>query len=332
MLLTDLAQGMKTTSQASVKEGIMKAVRIHTYSGPEALVYENAPRPEIADDQVLVQIYATSVNSVDRFTRAGYLQGMVDFPLPMTLGLDLSGVVTAIGKDVTTLAVGDAVYGYSNMLRQGAYAEYAAVSATEVAPKPNTIDHSTAAAIPLAGLAAWQALAAAGLQAGQSILIHGAGGGVGTFAVQFAREQRARVLGTASSDKVAFLHELGVAEAIDYTTTRFEDVARDVDVVLDTVGGEVMERSWAVLRPGGTLVTLAGQPDQAMAAARGVRGLGQMTQARLADLTEIAALVDAGRVKPIVSTVLPLAEARAAHELLERGHTRGKIVLRVVEE
>jgi NADPH:quinone reductase-like Zn-dependent oxidoreductase len=310
----------------------MKAVRIHAYGGPEALVYEDAPHPEIADDQVLVKVYATSANQVDRFTRAGYLQGMVDFPLPLTLGLDLSGVVTAIGKDVTTLAVGDVVYGYSNMMRQGAYAEYAAVSATEVASKPKTIDHSTAAAIPLAGLAAWQALAAAELQAGQTILIHGAGGGVGTFAVQFAREQGARVLGTASSDKVALLHELGVAEVIDYTTNRFEDVARDVDVVLDTIGGEVLERSWAVLRPGGTLVTLAGQPEQAAAAARGVRGLGLMTQAKVADLTEIAAWIDAGRVKPIVSAVLPLAEARAAHERMERGHARGKIVLRVVEE
>ena len=181
------------------------------------------------------------------------------------------------------MAVGDAVYGYSNMMRQGAYAEYAAVSATEVAPKPNTIDHSTAAAIPLAGLAAWQALEAAGLQAGQTILIHDAGGGVGSFAVQFAIQQGARVLGTASSDKVAFLRELSVAEAIDYTTTRFEDVARDIDVVLDTIGGEVQERSWAVLRPGGTLVTLAGQTDQAAAAARGVRGLGLMTQAKVTD-------------------------------------------------
>jgi NADPH:quinone reductase-like Zn-dependent oxidoreductase len=311
---------------------MMKAVRIHTYGGSEVLVYEDAPRPEIAGDQVLIKVYATSANPVDRFTRAGYLQGMVDFALPVTLGLDLSGVVEAVGKDVTTVAVGDAVYGYSNMMRQGAYAEYAVVSATEVAPKPNTIDHSTAAAIPLAGLAAWQALAAAGLQPGQTILIHGAGGGVGTFAVQFAREQGARVLGTASSDKVAFLRELGVSEAIDYTTTRFEDVARDIDVVLDTIGGEVAERSWAVLRPGGTLVTLAGQPDQAAAAARGVRGLGVMTQAKVADLTEIAALIDAGHVKPIVSTVLPLAEAHAAHELMERGHARGKIVLRVVEE
>jgi NADPH:quinone reductase-like Zn-dependent oxidoreductase len=310
----------------------MKAVRIHAYGGPEALVYADAPRPTVADDQVLIKVYATSVNPVDRFTRAGYLQGMVDFPLPLTLGLDLSGVVEAIGKDVTTVAVGDAVYGYSNMMRQGAYAEYAAVNATEVAPKPNTIDHSTAAAIPLAGLAAWQALAAAGLQPGQTILIHGAGGGVGTFAVQFAIQQGARVLGTASSDKVELLRELGVAEVIDYTTTRFEDVARDVDVVLDTIGGEVAERSWAVLRPAGTLVTLAGQPDQAAAAARGVRGLGVMAQAKVADLTEIAALIDARRVKPIVSTVLPLAEARAAHELMERGHARGKIVLRVVEE
>jgi NADPH:quinone reductase-like Zn-dependent oxidoreductase len=245
---------------------MMKAVRIHTYGGSEVLVYEDAPRPEIAGDQVLVEVYAASANPVDRFTRAGYLQGMVDFALPVTLGLDLSGVVEAVGKDVTT------------------------------------------------------------------VLIHGAGGGVGAFAVQFALAKGARVLGMASANHATFLHELGVAEVIDYTTSRFEDVARDVDVVLDTIGGEVAERSWDVLRPGGALVTLAGQPDQEVAAARGVHGLGVVTQAKVADLIEIATLIDAGRVKPIVSTVLPMAEARAAHELMERGHARGKIVLRVVEE
>jgi NADPH:quinone reductase-like Zn-dependent oxidoreductase len=155
---------------------------------------------------------------------------------------------------------------------------------------------------------------------------------VGTFAVQFALVKGARVLGTASANHAAFLHELGVAEAIDYTTTRFEDVARDVDVVLDTIGGEVLERSWAVLRPGGTLVTIAGQPDPAAAEARGVRGIFVMTAPNAAaQLTEITGLIDAGSVKPVVSTILPLDEARQAHELNQSGHTRGKIVLRVVE-
>lgn len=308
----------------------MKAVRIHTYGGPEVLVYEDALRPVPAAGEVLVKVYATALNPVDRFTRAGYLQGMVHFELPFTPGLDLAGVVEAIGAGVTTVALGDAVFGYSNMMRQGAYAEYAVVSAGEIAPKPASVDFVTAASIPLAGLAAWQGLFnVAGLQPGQTVLIHGAGGGVGSFAVQFARAKGAQVLATADSDKHALLRDLGVAEVIDYTTTRFEDVVRDIDVVFDTVAGDLTERSFAVLKPGGIYVTPAGQPDPEAAAARGVRASGMLTQANPSDLTEIANLIDAGTVKPVVSTVLPLAEARRAHELLEAGHTRGKIVLRV---
>ncbi|HEU5100877.1 MAG TPA: NADP-dependent oxidoreductase, partial [Roseiflexaceae bacterium] len=250
---------------------------------------------------------------------------------PFTPGLDLAGVVETVGAGVTTVAVGEAVYGYSNMMRQGAYGEYAVVSAGEIALKPASIDFETAAAVPLVGLTAWQGLfGVGGLQARQTVLIHGAGGGVGSLAVQFARAKGARVLATAGSDKLALLRDLGVAEAIDYTTTRFEDVVRDVDVVLDTVGGELTERSLAVLKPGGIYVTPAGQPEAESAAARGVRASGMLAQANPADLTEIAGLIDAGTVKPVVSTVLPLAEARQAHELLEAGHIRGKIVLRVV--
>ncbi len=309
----------------------MKAVRIHAFGGPEVLVYEDAPRPEPAAGEVVVKVHATSLNPVDRGTRTGYLQGMVNFTLPFIPGLDLAGVVEAVGEGVTTVAAGDEVYGFSNMMRQGAYAEYAVVSAGEIAPKPASVDFVTAASVPLAGLAAWQGLfGVGGLQAGQSVLIHGAGGGVGSFAVQFARAKGARVLATAESNKLALLRDLGVAAAIDYTTTRFEDVARDVDVVFDTVAGDLTERSFAVLKPGGIYVTPAGQPDPEAAAGRGVRASGMFTQANPADLTDIASVIDAGTVTPVVSTVLPLAEARRAHELLEAGHLRGKIVLRVV--
>jgi NADPH:quinone reductase-like Zn-dependent oxidoreductase len=243
-------------------EHFMKAVRIHAYGGPEVLVYEDAPRPEPAAGEVLVKVHATALNPVDRGTRAGYLQGMVHFALPFTPGLDLAGVVEAVGDGVTTVAVGDTVYGYSNMMRQGAYAEYAVLSQDEIAPAPASVDVVTAASVPLAGLTAWQGLfTVAGLQPGQTVLIHGAGGGVGGFAVQFARANGARVLATAGSDKIALLRDLGVAEAIDYTSTRFEDVARDVDVVFDTVAGDLTERSLAVLKPGGIYVTPAGQPD-----------------------------------------------------------------------
>jgi NADPH:quinone reductase-like Zn-dependent oxidoreductase len=311
----------------------MKAIRIHNYGGPEVLVYEHAPRPTPGAGEVMVKVYATSLNPVDRGTRAGYLQGFIAFPLPVVPGLDLAGVVEAVGDDVNTVAVGDAVYGYSNMMRQGAHAEYAVVSAGEIAPKPTTVDFVSAASVPLAGLAAWQGLFdVAGLQAGQTVLIHGAGGGVGSFAVQFARALGARVLATAGSDKIALLGDLGVAEAIDYTTTRFEDVVRDVDVVFDTVGGELVERSFTVLKPGGMYVSPAAQLDAEAGKASGVRASGMTTQANSADLSEIAGLIDAGKVKPVVSTVLPLAEARQAHELLEAGHACGKIVLRVDAE
>ena len=307
----------------------MKAIRIHAFGGPEVLVNEELSRPIPGDDEVLVKVHATSVNPVDRAVRAGYLQGMVDIKLPLVPGLDLAGVVEAIGAKVTSLAVGDQVYGFSNLMRQGAYAEYAVVSATEVALKPTTVDFVHAASIPLAGITAWQALKAAGLQPGQTVLIHGAGGGSGSFAVQFARQQGARVLASASTGKADYLSKLGVSEMIDYTTTRFEDVARGIDVVVDLVGGDVTGRSLDVLKPGGTLVTPIGQPDQAAAAARGVTAISMFAQANVADLTEIAALIDAGLVQTSVSNVFPLAEARAAQELLERGHMQGKIVLRV---
>ncbi len=310
----------------------MKAIRIYSYGGSEVLVHEEARRPAVGDDEVLVKVHAAGVNPVDVATRAGYMQGLVTFRFPFVPGLDLAGVVEAVGPRVTDLAVGDEVYGFSDLGRQGTYAEYAVVTAAEVAPQPKTADFVAAAAVPIAGLSAWQALAAAGLQAGQTVLVHGAGGGVGSFAVQFARQRGAHVLGTASTDKMDLLQELGVDQAIDYTTTRFEEVVRDVDVVLDTVGDEVMARSWSVLKPGGTLVTLMGQPDQEAAKAQCVHGLGIIVQASTADLAEIAGLIDAGHVRPIVSTVFPLAEARAAHERLEQGHARGKFVLRVTEE
>jgi NADPH:quinone reductase-like Zn-dependent oxidoreductase len=311
----------------------MKAIRIHNYGGLEVLVYEDAPRPTPGAGEVLVKVYATSLNPVDRATRAGYLQGMVDFALPLVPGLDLAGVVEALGDGVSTVALGDAVYGYSNMMRQGAQAEYAVVSEGEIAPKPASVDFVSAASVPLAAMTAWQGLFdIAGLQAGQTVLIHGGGGGVGSFAVQFALVKGARVLATAGGDKIALLREVGVTEAIDYTTTHFEDVARDVDVVFDTVGGELTERSFTVLKRRGIYVSPAVQLDAEAGKAQGVRASGMMSQANPAQLREIAALIDAGTVKPVVSTVLPLAEARRAHELLEASHTRGKIVLRVVEE
>jgi NADPH:quinone reductase-like Zn-dependent oxidoreductase len=320
------------TSLYAPKEKGMKAVRMHAYGGPDVLAYDDVSQPVPAAGEVLVKVYAASFNPIENNTRAGYLQGMIQVEFPFTLGVDLAGVVEAVGEGVTSVAVGDAVYGYSNMMRQGSHAEYAVVSEIEIAPKPTTVDFVTAASVPLAGLTAWQGLFdVGGLQSGQTVLIHGAGGGIGSFAVQFARAKGARVLGTASSGKRDLLKGLGVAEVIDYTTTRFEEVVRDVDVVFDTVGGDLVERSLKVLKPGGIYVTSAGQPDPEAAAKQGVRATFMLTQPNPAELAEIARLIDSGEVKPVVSAVLPLAEARRAHELFAAGHAQGKIVLQVVE-
>jgi NADPH:quinone reductase-like Zn-dependent oxidoreductase len=217
------------------------------------------------------------------------------------------------------------------MSRNGSYAEYITVKAQELGPKPKSIDHANASAIPLAGLTAWQALFdAAGLSAGQRILIHAAAGGVGTFAVQLAKRKGAHVIGTASERNHAFLRELGADETIDYNETPFEKVVRDVDVVLDAMSGETRQRSWQVLKKGGILVSILGPPSAEDAATHGVRGAGVFVQPNRAQLEEMARLVDAGQLRPIVEEVLPLKEAARAHEKNQTLHTRGKLVLQVI--
>jgi NADPH:quinone reductase-like Zn-dependent oxidoreductase len=309
----------------------MKAVRFHEYGGPEVLKYEDAPRPEPAAGEVLVKVHAAAVNPVDWKVRAGHLKGFLNYQLPLIPGWDFSGVVEAAGPGVTTWKHGDEVYSRPDISRNGAYAEYIAVKATEVARKPKSLDHSKASSIPLAALTAWQALFdAGGLQAGQRVLIHAAAGGVGTFAVQLARWKGAHVIGTASERNHAFLKDLGADETIDYGKVRFEEVVRDVDLVLDTMAGETRDRSWKVIKKGGILVTILGQPSAEDAAKHGVRAAGVFVQPNQAELDQISALVDSGKVKPIIEAVLPLKEAKRAHEMNQTLHTRGKIVLQVV--
>jgi NADPH:quinone reductase-like Zn-dependent oxidoreductase len=310
----------------------MKAVRIHSFGGPEVLSYEETPRPQVNPDDVLIKVHAAAINPVDWKIREGYLRGFIDYELPVTLGWDVSGVVEEVGGAVTDLRVGDEVYSRPDITRDGAYAEYIAVRASEAAPKPRSLDHVQAASVPLAALTAWAALFdTADLQPGQTVLIHAAAGGVGSFAVQLAKWKGARVIGTASAANHGLLRELGADELIDYTAARFEEVARGVDVVLDTIGGDTLERSWGVLRPGGVLVSVVAQPDEATAAQHGVRGASIFIQPDKSRLVKLAELIDAGHVRPEVSAVLPLAEARQAQELSQSGHVRGKIVLRVAE-
>ena len=308
----------------------MKAVAMHAYGGPEVLIYEDAARPDPATGEVLVRVHAAAVNPVDWKVRAGHLRGFLNYSLPLIPGWDLSGVVEATGAGVTDWKQGDAVYARPDLRRNGAYAEYIAVRASELGHKPRSIDHVQASAIPLACLTAWQALFdAGGLKAGQRVLIHAAAGGVGTFAVQLAKWKGAHVVGTASERNHAFLRELGADEVIDYTKTNFEEVVRDVDVVLDTLAGQTRDRSWNVMKKDGILVSILGQPSPDDAAQHGVRAAGVFVEPNQAQLGEIAKLVDSGKLRPIIETVLPLAQAARAHEMNQTLHTRGKIVLQV---
>jgi NADPH:quinone reductase-like Zn-dependent oxidoreductase len=306
---------------------IMKAIRIHQYGGPEVLAEVEMQRPVPGADDVLIKVQAAAVNPIDWKIRAGYVKEVFPLTFPATLGWDVSGTVEEVGAAVTQFKRGDEVYA---LIQGGGYAEYAVAGKAVVARKPRTLDYVQAAAVPVAGLTAWQALfEVAQLKAGQKVLIHAAAGGVGNFAVQLAKAKGAYVIGTASSKNQAFLRGLGVDQTIDYQKTRFEDVVRDVDVVLDTVGGDTLERSFKVLKSGGILVSLVQPPSPESAAKYGVRAQFYGGHASSSDLAEIAKLIDEGKVKTVVETVLPLAEVRRAHELSETGHGRGKIILKV---
>jgi len=309
----------------------MKAVCIYSYGGPDVLVYEDAPRPHPDNGEVLIRVHAAGINPVDWKIREGHLKEMVGHTLPLVLGWDVSGVVEMLGSGITRLKVGDEVFSRPDIARDGAYAEFIVVRESEVALKPKSLDHVHAAALPLGGLTAWQTLFdAAALSSGQRVLIHAAAGGVGHLAVQLAKWKGAHVIGTAAARNHEFLRKLGADQVIDYDTQRFEDAVQPVDVVLDPMGGDIRRRSWAVLKRGGILVSIVDPPSAEDAAAHGVRQAFVFTQPNAAQLAQIATLADAEKLKAIVETVLPLSDATRAQELSARGHTRGKIVLRVV--
>ncbi|GHO70400.1 NADPH:quinone reductase [Ktedonobacter sp. SOSP1-52] len=302
-------------------------------------MYEEVPRSRVAPGEVLIRIAAVGVNPSDWRTRTGHADIPEDLrpprhALPLILGHDVSGIIEAVGPEVTAFHEGNAVYGMIHFPGGGgAYAEYVAIDAKDLAPKPVTIDHLQAAAVPTVALTAWQALFVhANLEAGQTILVNGVAGGVGHFAVQLAKAKGARVIGVASGRNAAFLRELGVDHFIDYTATPVEKAAHDVDLVVDTVGGEQGDRLLDVLGRGGKLIAVfLGQYSAEHAAKAGV--IAQLFQVRpnAAHLIEIGGLIDAGRVRVAVEAVLPLAQASKAHELSENHHVRGKIVLRVAE-
>lgn len=324
---------MKTAMEERSRErtipAAMNAVRMHKFGGPEVLKYEEVSVPRPGDGEVLVRVHAAGVNPVDWKIREGYRKG--SFSLPLIPGWDVSGVVEATGPGVSRWKAGDEVYGRGDTSRDGSYAEYMAVRESDLARKPASVDHVHAAAIPFAGLTAWQALFdVANLSEGHTVLIHGGAGGVGHFAVQLARWKGAHVIATATGRTVGFVREMGAHEVIDFKTARFEDVVHDVDVVLDIIGGETQKRSLQVLRKGGILVSTVGISSPEDAAGRGVRAEAMVARADADDLKEMADSVDSGDVNPIVHVILLLNEAAKAHELLQQGGIRGKIVLKVV--
>jgi NADPH:quinone reductase-like Zn-dependent oxidoreductase len=311
----------------------MKAVRTHTRAGPETLVYEDAPVPKITKGEALIKVHTAAITPTEFTWNSTFTTADGKDRLPIVPSFDVSGTVQEVASDVSDLSVGDAVYGLLNFWRDGAAAEYVAARAADMAPKPRSLDHTHAAAVPLSGLTAWQALFDhANLSASDRVLIHGAAGGVGTWAVQFAHWRGAHVTGTASQSKHALIRELGADEVLDYAAVRFEDRVRGVDVVLDTIGGDTLERSWGILRRGGVLVTIAGDAPEEKGTKYGVRGVSFLVQPNRTELTQISQLVDAGTVRPIVEAVYPLNRARDAYERGLLGHNRGKLVLQVVFE
>jgi len=305
----------------------MKAVRIHEFGGPETLKVEDLPRPEASATEVLIRILGASINPVDyKIRQGGYLPKDA---LPLTLGRDVAGVVEAVGQGVDEFRRGDAVYAMLSP-KHGGYAEYVVEPIANVARKPETLDFIQAAAVPLAGLTAWQGLIDhGGLQKGQTVLIHGAAGGVGHFAVQFAAARGAKVIATCSGQDTDFVKGLGAAEVIDYHKERFEDRAHDVDLVFDLVAGETQDRSFAVIRQGGVLVSTLKEPDKDRAAQRNIRTAHYMAAPNGAQLAEIGRLIDAGKVTPNIEAVFPLSAAADAEKELETAHVRGKLVLSV---
>ena len=310
---------------------MMKAVVAHKYGAPEVLKFEEMPRPEPKDDEALVRVIASGVNPADPLTLSGKYAKEWGTNLPLIPGYEIAGIVEKVGAKITTLKPGDVVYGYPTF--GGGWAEYVLVKEWEVAPKPKSLSFAEAAAVPMDALTAWQALVdATQLHAGQTILIHGGSGGVGSFAIQIAKVRGARVIATASTANQDLLKQLGADVAIDYTKQKFEEIAKDVDCVLDPVGKDTLARSYAVMKKGGIILALVAEPDPEELKKHEIRAVGVWVKPNAKDLSDIAQLIDAGKIKPVVTTLLPLSEAIAAEKQAETHHTRGKVVLRIADE
>lgn len=307
----------------------MKAVVINEYGDASVVKIAEIAVPQPQGDEVLVRVDSAAVNPVDWKIRDGFGQ-MLGLKLPVVLGCEIAGTVESLGPDAQNLQIGDAVYAFISLQRNGGYAEYAIAKSDEIALKPKNLDFENAAAVPVGALTAWQSLFdLAGLQSGQTVLIHGASGGVGSMAVQLAKAKGAHIIASASGKNENFVRDLGADEFIDYTKTRFEDVVKDADVVFDTVGGDTQKRSYEALKKGGFLVSSVGPPAQEMADQFGVQVGFVNVAPNPAQLEEITQMVEKGELKTFVETVLPFEEFQKALQMSKSGHTRGKIVLQL---
>ena len=311
----------------------MKAAQISKYGGVEVIeINENAPDPSLKPGQILAEVYAASLNPFDSFIRGGYLKEKVPLELPVTLGGDFAGIVTKVGQDVANFKVGDEVYGAALVVAggSGSLAEFVAGNTANLAQKPKNIDFVEAASLPLVGASAIQALEEhINLKQGQKILIHGGSGGIGSIAIQLAKAIGAYVAATVSTKDVGFAKSLGADEVIDFKVEDFEKIVKDFDAVFVTGGADVVDKSFKVLKRGGTIVSMLGAPSADLAKKYGINAIGQVTGTSSERLGTLAKYVEEGKIKPQIDKVFPLEEAKEAFKHLEEGHPRGKVVLKI---
>ncbi len=302
----------------------IRAIRFHEYGGSEKMALETIPRPVPKATEVLIKVHFAGVNPVDWKLRAGLLKDYMPLQLPFVPGIDVSGVIEEIGSEVKTLKKGQPVFGVAS----GGYAEYAIAAAGDVTAKPDSLSDELAATLPVGALTAWQAVEDAGIKTGQTVVVLGAAGGVGLFAVQFARAKGAKVIGTASSANLAFVKSMGTEKSVDYNKGPLEAEIRNADAVIDTVGGETLEASYGLLKSGGVLVTVAGQISEEKAKAHGVKALGSR-RGPTDKLKMIGDMAAAKTLRAEVGKIFPLAAAGAAKDLSQARHGRGRILLKV---
>ncbi|SON50148.1 NADP-dependent oxidoreductase [Vibrio tapetis] len=308
----------------------MRAIQIQQYGGVEKLQLQQVEKPAINADDILVLVKSAAINPVDWKIREGYLQAFIPYEMPFTLGWDVSGVVAEVGANVTEFNVGDEIFSRPAINRNGSYADYIAVKADEAVLKSTKLDFAQAAALPLAGITAWQCLVdVADVQAGQRVLVHAGAGGVGHLAIQIAKAKGAIVVATASAANQDLLVEFGADQAVDYAKAPLSEQIEAVDIVVDTMGGDVQKQSWSLLKEGGILVSVVDQPDETIAKSHNARSAFVFIEPSSRILNELNKLVESDQLTPLIEHRFPLEQIADAHLQSQSGRTRGKIVIDV---